>query len=99
MLGRVVSTLFLLLIISSPAWARVMNLETAAPVPDRSDASVSRALQGALDGCVRQATAMGLPWIRLEDAVLAGDRVVVQVIATDEADEAQRRNMVPVWEL
>jgi len=98
-LGRYLTAVGLLLLISSPAWARVMNLETAAPVADHSNESVSRALQGALDGCVRQAAAMGLPWIRLEDAVLERDRVVVQVVATDEVDEAQRQNMTSVWGL
>jgi len=98
-LGRFLASLGLLLLISSPAWARVMNLENAAPVDDHSNESVARALQGALDGCVRQAAAMGLPWIRLEDAVLERDRVVVQVVATDEVDEAQRQNMTSVWGL
>lgn len=98
-LGRFVSILFLLLMMISPGWARVVNLEVTAPVPDRSDASVARALKMALDGCVRQAAAMGLSWIRLEDAVLRGEQVVVQMVATDEMDEAAKQSMVPAWDL
>ena len=97
--SRVISALCLLLMTASPAWARVINLETAAPLADRSDSSVTRALQGALDDCVHRAAALGLAWMRIEDAVLQADRVVVQVVATDEADEARRQNMMPVWDL
>ena len=99
---RFVSTLFVLLMLltmHSPAWARIVNLEVTAPVPDPSDASIERALQNALDGCVRQATALGLPWIRLRDAVLTGSQITLQVVATDEADEAGKQNMVPTWDL
>ena len=98
-LTRLVSVLFLLLTMSSPGWARVVSLEVTASVQDRSDASVARALKSALDGCVHQAAAMGLSWIRLQDAVLTGNQVVVQVVATDETDEAEKQNMVPTWGL
>jgi hypothetical protein len=96
---RFVSMVLLtLLTMSSPAWARIVNLEATAPVPDRSHASIERAIQSALDGCVRQATALGLTWIRLRDAVLTGNQITLEVVATDEPDEAGKQNMVPTWD-
>ena len=97
-LGLVLTITALPLAAGSPAWARVMNLEATASIQDRSDASIANGVKSALDGCVRQAESLGLSWIRLEDAVLAGDRIVLQVVATDEAEEAGRRNMVPTWD-
>ncbi len=87
-LRRLVSVpLLLVLAMSSPGWARVIKMETAAPLKDQSDASVELALKGAVDTCARGALAMGLSWIRLHRAVLAGDQVIVQMIATDDDDE------------
>jgi hypothetical protein len=91
-LGRLISailalTLVLVLALSSPGWARSVTLQAAAPLPDRSDASVARALAEAVDACVRRAAALGLSWIQLHGAILVGDRVIVQMIATDDESE------------
>jgi hypothetical protein len=80
-------TLLLVLAISTPGWARMVKIETAAPLADRSDASVEVALKDAVDICVRGAGAMGLAWIRLQQVVLAGDQLVVRMLASDEDQE------------
>lgn len=80
-------TLLLVLAISTPGWARMVKIETAAPLTDRSDASVELALKGAVDICVRGAGAMGLAWIRLQQVILAGDHLVVSMVASDEDQE------------
>jgi hypothetical protein len=80
-------TLLLVLAISTPGWARTVKIETTVPLTDRSDASVGLALKGAVDICVRGATAMGLAWIRLQQAALAGDQLVVRMVASDEDQE------------
>jgi hypothetical protein len=73
--------------LATPAWGRVVNLTSAAPLADRSDASMDRAIKAAVDTCVRRATAMGLSWIWLEEATVAGDKIFVHMVATD--DEAE----------
>jgi len=87
-LNRLISlTLLLILAMSSPGWARMVTFEAAAPLADGSDTSIELALRGAVDTCVRGATAMGLSWIWLRRVAVAGDQLVVQMIATDEDDE------------
>lgn len=87
-LNRLISlTLLLVLAMSSLGWARTVKIETTAPLTDRSDSSVELALRGAVDTCVRGATAMGLSWIWLHRVALVGDELVVQLIASDEDDE------------
>ena len=83
-LRRVVCiTLVVVLVMPSVGWGRVVKCETATPMEDESDASLESALAGAVDACVRGATAMGLSWIRLELALLLHDRVIVRMGATD----------------
>jgi hypothetical protein len=77
----------LVLATSTPGLARVVKIETTAPLTDRSDASIELALKSAVDVCVRGATAMGLAWIRLQQAALAGDHLVVRMVASDEDQE------------
>lgn len=87
-LNRLIAlTLLLVLAMPSSGWARMVAFEAAAPLTDGSDSSVERALRGAVDTCVRAATAMGLSWIWVHRVALAGDQLVVQMIATDEDDE------------
>ena len=83
--------LVLILGLSSPGWARVVRMETAVPLTDRSEAAVEAALRGALETCVRGAMAMGLSWIRLERATLGEDRVIVHMIGSDDDDEDEGR--------
>src|SRR5256712_8867962 len=67
-----------------PVRARVGKIEAEEPLPDRSDQAVEGALQGALDRCVRGATAMGLSWIWLDRALVLTDKVIVSMVATDD---------------
>jgi hypothetical protein len=49
------------------------------------------AVRQAVARAVRGAVAMGLPWVRLRDATVTGDRVTVLIVATDvepDDDEA-----------
>lgn len=87
--GAIVAALMLPLVLglSSPGWARIVRMETAVALPDRSDAAIESALRGALDTCVRGAMAMGLSWIRLERAILGEDRLIVRMVGSDDEDE------------
>ena len=76
--------LALALALPSPGLTRTIRIETSVPLTDRSDSSIETALRGALDACVRGATAMGMSWIRLHEAVVGADRVTVQVVAGDD---------------
>jgi len=69
---------------AAPAWARVVKIETTEPLADHSDKAVEGALKGALDRCVRGATAMGLSWIWLDRALVLTDKVIVSMVATDD---------------
>jgi hypothetical protein len=83
---------------ASAAEARVVKFQTSSPLPDRSDRSIEQALERAVDTCVRGATAMGLSSIRLDDAAVRSDRVVVRMIATDEDaedEEVQVHDLTP----
>jgi len=102
MMMRTLRQLFgvaLALALATPAcaWARVVKIETSAPLSDHSDQGIEQAVKGALDTCVRGATAMGLSWIWLDRAVVLQDKVVVQMIATDEEveDEGDVRVLDP----
>jgi hypothetical protein len=72
---------------TTPAAARVVNLVSGAPLSDHSDAAIDRAIETAVDTCVRQATALGLSWIWLHNAVVEGDSIVVHMVATDDESE------------
>ena len=79
--------LLLVLAAPLPAWARVVTIQTSAPLSDHSDQEIERALKGALDSCVRGATAMGLSYIRLDGASVLTDKVIVRMVATDDEVE------------
>jgi len=84
---RTLTSMLMLLVLASPAWARVVSFRAAAPLGDHSDPSIDRAIKGAVDSCVREATAMGLSWIWLRDAAVVGDKILVQMVASDDASE------------
>lgn len=69
------------------AWARVVRIETTTPLSDHSDQTIDRALEDALDRCVRGATAMGLSWIWLDRTLVLTDKVIVRMVATDKESE------------
>ena len=87
--GWLVGAVLLGALAVTPATARVVTIQTAASLPDRSDRSVDQALDIAVGDCVRRATAMGLSWIRLQDAAIVTDHLVVQMVATDEEIEGE----------
>jgi hypothetical protein len=77
----------------SPATATVVLIRAAAPLEDESEQALQDALDQAVGQAVRDAVSMGLRPVRLTDAQVWGDRVVVEVLATDaqpdEGDDAQ----------
>ncbi|PWU22806.1 MAG: hypothetical protein C5B48_09660 [Candidatus Rokuibacteriota bacterium] len=79
------------------AEARVVTIQTSAPLADRSDRAIDQALKQAVDACVERATAMGLSSISLHDAAVQADRLVVQMVATD--DDTDRDDEVQVLDL
>jgi hypothetical protein len=91
------AVLVLALAAPTTTWARVAKIETTAPLQDHSDRAIERALRAAVDTCVSGATAMGLSWIRLDDALVLADRVVVRMIASDEdmEDDVQEIDPAP----
>lgn len=96
-LRRILTLTLTLLVLASPAWARVVSFRAAVPLGDQSDPSIDRAIKGAVDRCVREATAMGLSWIWLQDAAVVGDKILIQMVASDDAsDEADDLTIVDV---
>ena len=87
--------LLLVLAMATPGLARVVTIKTAALLADRSDASIELALKGAVETCVRRAVAMGLSWISLQHAVLVGDEVIVQMIASDDEEDEEDAEPAP----
>ena len=71
----------------STASARVVRMETAVSLTDRSDPAVKQALMEAFDTSMRGAVAMGLPHIRVDGIQVLQDAVVLAMIATDEDDD------------
>jgi len=70
-----------------PASARVVRIETAVSLTDRSDPAVKQALMEAFQTAMRGAVAMGLSTIRVDGIQLLHDSVVLATIATDENDD------------
>ena len=71
----------------SPASARVVHMQTAVSLTDRSDPAIKQALMEAFDTSMRGAVAMGLPHIRVDGIQVLQDAVVLAMIATDEDDD------------
>jgi hypothetical protein len=70
-----------------PATARVVRMETAVSLTDRSDPAVKQAFMEAFETYMRGAVAMGLSTIRVDGIQLFHDSVVLATIATDEDDD------------
>ena len=73
----------------SPASARVVRIQTAVALVDRSDPAIKQALMKAFDTSLRGAVAMGLPHIRVDEIEVLQDSVVLAMIATDEDDDGE----------
>jgi len=67
--------------------ARIAVIETTAPLQDRSEQSIETALTEALETALRGATAMGLPWFQIRQALVLAGMVTVQIFATDTEPE------------
>ena len=63
----------------------VALIETTVPLEDTSDTGIRAAVDRAIDSAVRGALAMGLSWVQLQRAYVAGGYVGVQVLAATEA--------------
>ncbi len=75
---------FMVLATASASPARVVKIETTAPLDDHSEGSIERAVAGAVETSVRGAVAMGLSRLVLEDARVMGAAVIIYLVATDD---------------
>jgi len=87
--------LALVLAASSPSIATVAMIETTAPLQDHAEESVRIALLTAVEAAVTSAVAMGLPWVRISQALVLEDAVGVQILATDTDPEAGTNEETP----
>jgi len=71
----------------SPAWARVVRIQTVVSLTDRSDPAVKQALREAFDTSLRGAVAMGFSRIRVDAIQVLQDTVVLATVATDGDDD------------
>jgi hypothetical protein len=71
----------------SPAWARVVRMQTVVSLTDRSDPAVKQALREAFDTSLRGAVAMGFSRIRVDAIQVLQDTVVLAMVATDGDDD------------
>jgi hypothetical protein len=85
--GLVAAILAAMALTVQPASARVVRIETAVSLTDRSDPAVKQALMEAFHTSMRGAVAMGLSTIRVDGIQLLHDSVVLATIATDEDDD------------
>ncbi len=85
--GFVVAAVAMTVLCVAPAAARVVRMETAVSLTDRSDPAIKQALMEAFETSMRGAIAMGLPRIRVDGVQVLPDHVVLAMIATDEDDD------------
>src|SRR5882724_3942356 len=88
--GRVTISLLTVLALATPVLARVVTIEGASTLTDASETSVERALDQAIATCLKTAEGMGLSWVKLDRVLLKGDRVVVEMLASDDEEDTQR---------
>jgi hypothetical protein len=63
-------------------------IQTTAPLRDGSEDAVRIAVVTAIEKAMRGANAMGFAWVQLRGAQVLGHDVLVQILATDEPDDA-----------
>ncbi len=78
------------LLIGSPALARVAVIETTAPLQDHNEQTVKSALKDAVQTAVKGAVAMGMSWFQIGKAFELEDMVTVQILATDKQPEGSQ---------
>jgi hypothetical protein len=86
-LAGLVAVLVMGMGIASPAWARVVRMQTVVNLTDRSDPAIKRAVREAFDTSLRGAVAMGFARIRVDGIQVLHDVVVLATVATDEDDD------------
>ena len=74
-------------LVVSPAWARVVRMQTVVNLTDRSDPAVKQAVKEAFDTSLRGAVAMGFARIRVDGIQVFQDSLVLATVATDEGDD------------
>jgi len=86
-----------LLIIATavPSEAKVVAIHAIAPLRGHGERSIQSAMQEAVQSALRDALAMGFPWVRLTRALVMEDAVAVQILATDIDPEAGTREEAP----
>jgi hypothetical protein len=75
--------------IATPSWARVVTIEGAGTLTNASEAAVDLALDQAIETCLKTAGAMGLSWVRFDRVLLKGDRVVVEMLGSDDEEDTR----------
>jgi hypothetical protein len=88
-LSCLVFLLLFVLSVGSPALARVATIQTTAPLQDHTQQSIQTALKDAVESAVKSAAAMRLSWVMLNQALVLGDMVAVQIVATDKDPQEQ----------
>ena len=86
-LAGLVAALLIAAAVASPAWARVVRMQTVVNLTDRSDPAVKRAVKEAFDISLRGAVAMGFARIRVDEIQVLQDVVVLAMVATDEDND------------
>lgn len=86
-LAGLVAVLVIGMGVASPAWARVVRMQTVVNLTDRSDPAIKRAVKEAFDTSLRGAAAMGFARIRVDGIQVLHDVVVLATVATDEDDD------------
>jgi hypothetical protein len=86
-LAGLVAVMLMAMLVATPAWARVVRMQTVVNLADRSDPAVKRAVKEAFDTSLRGAVAMGFARIRVDGIQVLQDVVVLATVATDEDDD------------
>jgi hypothetical protein len=73
---------FLTLVFTASAHATVVRIETAGLLADQSTPLVQAAVRRAIATSMRGAAAIGLSTLRLDQAFVLSDRIVLQILAT-----------------
>ena len=75
--------LLLMSAIAPPAWARIVAIEAAVPLAD-SEEALRSAVKKAIENAVRGAAALGLGSLRVNDAKVSSNALMLRLIATDD---------------
>jgi hypothetical protein len=82
-----------ILLVAPSVWAEpgeMAVIETRAPLEDDSDSGINAALKKALEKAIRGAAAMGLGQVQISGAYRGPSYVVVQILASTQAEEGAK---------